>query len=80
MIDLGMSGMSGDQLMRQIKDIDPQVTTVLITGWDLPDTDTRVISFDFRVQKPFEELGEVERVVARAMELHDLRVGEKEGN
>jgi PAS domain S-box-containing protein len=75
-IDLGMSGMAGDQLMRQIKDIDPQVTTVLITGWSLPDTDTRVSSFDFRIVKPFTDLDEVENVVARAIELHDERVEE----
>jgi PAS domain S-box-containing protein len=76
MIDLGMSGISGDQLMRQIKNIDPQVTTVLITGWDLSDTDTRASSFDFHITKPFDDLDEVEGVVARAIELHDQRVGE----
>jgi PAS domain S-box-containing protein len=80
LIDLGMSGMSGDRLLREMRQIDPSVATVLITGWDLPDTDMRVIPFDFRVQKPFEDLDEVERVVARAMELHDERIGEKEGN
>lgn len=69
MIDLGMSGISGDRLMRQIKDIDPQVATVLITGWVLPDTDTRVSSFDFHVVKPFDDLDAVEEVVARAIAL-----------
>jgi len=76
MIDLGMSGMSGDRLMRRIKDIDPVISTVLITGWDLPDTDTRVSSFDFQVTKPFDDLDEIEDVVARAIALHDERVGE----
>ena len=74
MIDLGMSGMSGDRLMRQIKEIDPQVTTVLITGWVLPETDTRVISFDFHVVKPFTDLDEVEDIVARAIALRDERI------
>ena len=77
MIDLGMSGMSGDQLVKQIKEIDPVVSTVLITGWDLPDTDTRVSSFDFRIVKPFDDLDEVEDVVAQAIALHDQRVGEE---
>ena len=76
MIDLGMSGISGDRLMRQIKEIDPQVSTVLITGWSLSDTDTRVSSFDFRIIKPFDDLDEVEDVVARAIALHDERVEE----
>ena len=75
MIDLGMSGISGDRLMRRLKDIDPMISTVLITGWSLPDTDTRVSSFDFRIVKPFDDLDEVEDVVARAIALHDERVG-----
>ena len=74
LIDLGMSGMSGDELMRQMRQIDPLVATVLITGWGLPDTDTRVMSFDFQMQKPFDDLDEVENVVARAIELHLRRV------
>jgi len=78
LIDMGMPGMSGDQLLKQIKDIDPQVATVLITGLDLPDTDTRVSSFDFQRTKPFGDLDEVEDVVARAIALHDERV--KKGN
>jgi PAS domain S-box-containing protein len=81
LIDLGMSGMSGDRLLREMRQIDPSIGTVLITGWDLPEMDSRVIPFDFRVQKPFEDLDEVERVVVRAIELHDERVEEgKEGN
>jgi CheY-like chemotaxis protein len=75
LIDLGMSGISGDQLLKQIKEIDPQVATVLITGWTLPETDTRVVSFDFQIQKPFDDLDDVEDVVAQAIALHDERVG-----
>ena len=77
MIDLGMSGISGDRLMRQIKEIDPQVGTVLSTGWALPVTDVRVASFDFHITKPFTDLDEVEDVVARAIALHDERVDEE---
>jgi signal transduction histidine kinase/PAS domain-containing protein len=73
MIDLGMSGMPGDQLVKRIRKIDPIVATVLITGWVLPEADERVGSFDFRIEKPFGDLDEVEDVVARAIELHDER-------
>lgn len=78
MIDLGMSGMSGDQLLKQVKAIDPVISTVLITGWVLPDMDLRVSSFDFQVQKPFTDLDEIEDIVARAIQLHDQRT--EEGN
>ena len=73
LIDLGMSGMSGDRLVHEMRQIDPATATVLITGWDLPDSDTRVVSFDFQLQKPFEDLDEVERMVAQAIQVHDER-------
>ena len=76
MIDLGMSGLSGDRLVRQIREIDPGVVTVLITGWDLPETDTRVSSFDFQMVKPFDDLDKVEDVVARAIAVRDRRTEE----
>jgi signal transduction histidine kinase len=74
MIDLGMPGVPGDQLLEQLKKIDPLVVSVLITGWMLPETDVRVASFDFHLQKPFDDLDRVEYIVARAIELHDERV------
>jgi len=33
----------------------------------------RVTAFDFRVQKPFDDLDEVEEAVAQAIELQDQR-------
>jgi PAS domain S-box-containing protein len=77
MIDLGMSWMSGDQLLERIKESDPLVIAVLITGWMLPESDARLSSFDFRITKPFEDLDEVEDVVARAIELRDQRAERK---
>ena len=73
MIDLGMSGMSGEELLKRMQEIDSLVAAVLITGWALPETDVRVIAFDFRLEKPFGDLDEVEDVVVRAIELHDER-------
>ncbi|NQU42751.1 response regulator [bacterium] len=70
LIDLGMSGMPGDRLLREMRQIDPAVATVLITGWDLPESDSRVVQFDFQIRKPFTDLDEVEDIVARAIELH----------
>lgn len=75
LIDLGMAGVPGDQLARQMRQIEPSVCTVLITGWEVRDLDPQVSVFDFRLQKPFEDLDEVREVVARAVELRDRRVG-----
>jgi len=75
LIDLGMPGMSGDQVAWEMKRVDPSVVTVLITGWDLRPDDARQKAFDFRIQKPFSNIEEVEQVVAQAIELHTWRVG-----
>ena len=73
LIDLGMPGMSGDRVAREMHRADPLVASVLITGWEIGEDDPRVSAFDFRIQKPFDDLDEVEDVVVRAVELHDRR-------
>lgn len=78
LIDLGMAEIPGDQVAQQIKQLEPEVTTVLITGWEVQESDPRVAGFDFRIEKPFEDADEVRDLVARAVELRDLRAeGEK---
>ena len=76
LIDLGMPGLPGDRVAREMKQVDPLVATVLITGWDLKPDDPRLVVFDLRIEKPFDDLDEIEDVVARAIELHDQRTGE----
>jgi PAS domain S-box-containing protein len=79
LIDLGMPGVPGDRIGAQMKQIDPAVATVLMTGWDLSPDDEKVASFDFRIQKPFDDLDEVENIVARGVLLHDERAEGQEG-
>ncbi|MCZ6632194.1 MAG: GAF domain-containing protein [bacterium] len=73
LIDLGLPGMPGDQVAQQMQQVDPSVVTVLITGWNLDENDRRATLFDFRIQKPFDDLDKVMDVVAQAVELHDAR-------
>ena len=77
LIDLAMPGMPGDQVARKMQQLDPSVVAVLITGWDLKPDDARLAAFDFWLRKPFDDLGELEASVARAVELHDRRVEEE---
>ena len=74
LIDLGLPGMPGDQLAREVKQMDPTLATALITGWHLSDEDPRRRPFDFRIQKPLNDVSEVERTVDQAVSLHDDRV------
>ncbi len=71
--DLGMPEMAGDQLIKEMKKLDPKVATVLISGWELLETDPRVTQFDFYLHKPIFDLGEIEDTVSRAIALRDQR-------
>ena len=55
---------------------DPALVSVLITGWELLNGDSRMSLFDFRIQKPFGDLDRVQDIVAQAVELHEERRGE----
>ena len=70
LIDLGMPDVSGDQVATAVKARNPEVSTVLITGWVLEESDPRLQAFDFTLEKPVR--GAILRdVVAQAVELRD---------
>ena len=73
MIDFGMPEMSGDVVAQALRDNDPTLATVLITGWEIHEGDPKLASFDFFLQKPFGEVEEIEQVVSQAIALHDTR-------
>ena len=68
LIDLGLPGMPGDEVARRIKDMDPKLVTVLLTGWDLPAGDPRLSAFELQVNKPF-RIAEIQKAVDRALEM-----------
>ena len=72
-IDLGMPGMPGDRVARELRRIDPLLATVLITGWDLSIEDPRLSAFDLRLSKPFGDMAHVTDTMARAVALRDRR-------
>jgi signal transduction histidine kinase/HAMP domain-containing protein len=55
--DLGMPDMSGWDVLGQIKQRDPNVPTVLITGWgrQFGDEESRARGVDFLIEKPFDQ-------------------------
>lgn len=72
-IDLGLAEIPGDRIGRLLRQTDPLLVTVLISGWELPEDDPRVKGFDFRMQKPFDDLDQVRSVIAQAVNLRDAR-------
>ena len=72
--DLRMSGMSGDQLQKQVKKIAPSLPVVIITAFGSIETavkSMRLGAFDY-ITKPFSN-DELVLVVARALEDRELR-------
>ena len=70
LIDLGMPDLSGDQVALTVKEKNPKVSTVLITGWVLEDSDPRLKAFDFTLEKPV-RAAVLRDIVAQAVELRD---------
>jgi CheY-like chemotaxis protein len=72
-IDMGLPGLPGDQLARRLRELDPSLVTVLITGWNLGEGDARLEPFDFYLRKPFGP-HEIQRVIDRATDLRNSRL------
>ena len=68
--DLGMPGMSGWQLAREIKGLSPHTPVAIITGWDLQPDPQRMkeAGVDLCIAKPF-RISDVRRLVIEGMEL-----------
>ena len=80
LLDLVMPEMPGDQVARQLRQVDPAIVAVLITGWNLRPDDPRLAAFDFQLLKPIDDLDEIDDVVNRATELHDARTEQRSCN
>ena len=48
LIDLGIPGIPGDRVAQLLRQADPSIAIVLITGFDLAEDDVRLASFDLR--------------------------------
>lgn len=69
--DLGMPGMSGWQLAKKIKEMNPRTPVAIITGWGLQPDRQRMkrAGVDLFITKPF-RLSDIRKLLARGMELH----------
>ena len=67
LLDLKLPGMSGDVLSKKLKEIEPDLVTVLMTGWDVVEDDGVRNAFDYHITKPF-RFNELKDVVKKACE------------
>jgi signal transduction histidine kinase len=65
-IDLGIPGRPGDELAKLFKERDPNLRTLLVTGWDLKEDDPRRQPFDLYIKKPF-NVRRIEQAVAQLL-------------
>jgi len=72
-IDLGMPGLSGQEVGRRLEALDPALARVLFTGWELAEDDPRRQAFDLQLAKPVVSLEALKQTVAQAVELRDRR-------
>ena len=73
LLDLGMPGLSGDQLAEHLRKADPKLVTVLITGWELAENDHRLEPFDLRYQKPLRDLKGFQSTISKAIQLSKVK-------
>jgi CheY-like chemotaxis protein len=66
--DLGLPQIPGAELAQRLRQIDPLLVTVLITGWELAQDDPRRVGFDLYLQKPF-NAAEIQAAIDRALEI-----------
>jgi signal transduction histidine kinase/CheY-like chemotaxis protein len=65
LLDLKLPGMSGDALSLKLKEIEPNLVTILMTGWDVMGDDDVIKAFDYHITKPF-RFNELKDVVKKA--------------
>ncbi|MDI6807609.1 MAG: GAF domain-containing protein [Candidatus Eisenbacteria bacterium] len=72
--DLGMPGMSGWELTREIKNLKPETIVILVTGWAvrLDVEKTRASKVDLVMNKPF-QVNDVREILAKAANLPGSR-------
>ena len=72
LIDLGMPGMPGDAVAQALRELDPRLVTVLVTGWNLRDDDPRLSMFDLHLGKPFRAT-EIQQLIETARQVYENR-------
>ena len=78
LIDLQLPGMPGDELVQHLKRIDPDLTSILMTGWELMQGDPRLNLFSFYLPKPF-QLGAMAETIRQALDAHKKGLATKRG-
>ncbi len=64
--DLGLPGISGWEVINIVRQIDPDVVTGVMTGWDVSEEEAKQKGVDFLINKPFDAT-QLVQVVANAL-------------
>ena len=69
-IDLDLPGTPGDQLANRLREHDPNIIRILMTGWALDSNDPRRESFEHYLQKPVIDLDQLNKLISSALRDH----------
>ena len=72
LIDLGLPGLPGHQVAQQIRQVDPSLVAVLITGFELEAHDPHLAVFDLWYRKPL-SLAQLDEMMEQVVSLHQSR-------
>lgn len=67
-IDLGLPDMLGHHVAQKLRDQDPNLTTILISGWTLEEHDPRLAPFDFFLPKPLREPQQIQDIISKVIQ------------
>ncbi len=79
MIDLGLPGLSGEQLARRLKESDENLVRILMTGWVLDNNDPRREHFEFHLQKPVADISLLNQVIEKALAMRERSLLNRSG-
>nr|MEE4267033.1 response regulator [Candidatus Krumholzibacteria bacterium] len=77
-LDQNLPGMSGLEIARHLRDEDPDIVLILVTGWDSEDITARALDHgcDFAEEKPL-TVGKIRQILNRAEVLGAARQGQE---
>jgi len=73
LIDLGLPHIPGNLICQKLKEQDPNIVTILMTGWQIDPSDARRKSADHYLQKPFADIQQIHTLIADSLKHKESR-------
>jgi PAS domain S-box-containing protein len=80
LVDIRLPGLSGIEILKEAKEINPDLEGIVMTGYASLDTAIEAVKYDAfdYIEKPFKNIEDVNKIVKRASEKQNLSLQNKE--